>query len=70
VGGSFAVVHRCWIFPLPKPNSREGCCSLFIAVYGGLVYRLVYLVYTALCACSRDLQVFDSAMISHTVPIG
>jgi hypothetical protein len=34
----FVVVH---FFPLYKPNSRGRYCSLFIAVYGGLVYLLV-----------------------------
>jgi hypothetical protein len=66
VGGSLTVVLHCWVFPLPKPDSRKWRYSLFIAVYGGLVY----LVYTAFCACSRDSQVFESAMMSYTVPIG
>jgi hypothetical protein len=35
---SFAAVRSRPIFPLPKPNSRGKCYSLFTVVSGGLVY--------------------------------
>ncbi len=37
LGGSFTTVPSRSVLPLPKPNSRTRCFSLFIAVCGGLV---------------------------------
>ncbi len=41
--GSFVLVLVCSKIPLSKPNFRKRCCSSFIGVCGGLVYRLVYI---------------------------